>query len=282
MKNFYFIAFCSLLVSTPVLSHRSNKTKLHKSAPIIITSVPKAGTHLLAKTIHLLSNKELMNAPTLSAIYQRELNNLTSKHFYITHAPCSPQNYQVAHNNNSKVILILRDPRDVLISYVHWLKKHYAMDPNLGNGIFPGWQNYGRWSTEEMIAQFIKVYPTKSPEVAECTTIAEFYNLYLPWKNYPNALITSFEKLVGPQGGGDTITQENEIKKIAQFLNIRLDGAKFNALCSQLFGATGTFREGRIGSWKNTLTDEHKKALKAMPGFNELLINLNYEKDELW
>lgn len=288
---YIFIAiFVWLGFASTILADQESKSGL-----VINVSIIKAGTHLLAKLIEEITGATMAYAPAVTVLNQNLINVLQPQNFYVTHAPCSENNYKVALNNNAKIILLLRDPRDVLISYVHWLKGEHAYRLTLptgltfGNGVEPGWE-YATLPLDQMINQFIKQYPIKAPQIHEYTTIAEFYHLYLPWQNYPTVLTTSFEKLVGRQGGADAVTQEDEIMKIAQFLNKPIDRNQAKMISSRLFGGRGpkscphctTFREGHIGAWRRALNRRQIQALKSIKGFNELLVALNYEKDNNW
>ncbi len=238
------------------------------SKPLLVTTIPKSGTHLLSKAIKLITGSGVYWGQNVDTVNPAELDSLTSNNFYMLHALCTPYNYDVIKYRGFKVILLVRDPRDVLVSWAHWLKE------SPGNKEF-----YKCHSLCELISELIKNYRLSH---LESRTLVEFFVQYLCWLNYPDVYITSFEKLVGPFGGSDIFTQENEIMSIAKFLEVPLSWAQAGAICTQLFGGTATFRRGQIGSWKEELTSKQKHALKCMPGFNELLIKLKYEKDGNW
>ena len=90
-----------------------------------------------------------------------------------------------------------------------------------------------------------------------------------------------FEDLVGEKGGGSKESQLEVIKAIVKHLDISLTEKEIQEnVIDKLFGGTGTFREGKIGAWKNYFTPEHKKLFKLYGG--EMLIKLGYEKDLNW
>lgn len=257
---------------------------------LFATSIAKSGTHLVEKVIFQLTGKH----PFYSAkwpLYCMELRqediDASLRHlntYLAAHAPCIGPNLEVANANKLKIILMIRDPRDVIVSYAHWLKVNRAhiLLPGAEN-IYPHWEKIKNWSVSEIINSFIDDYPCKGhANLNEKQTIVQMYEHYLNWESYADIYITSFEKLVGAKGGGDDITQRNEFLAIARFLNKSIDESMAADMCEKVFGTGNTFRQGQIGSWKKEFTEEQKKAFKSIQGFNQLLIRLNYEKDSNW
>lgn len=248
--------------------------KIDDATNLCLATIPKSGTHLLGLIVEGINGKKGKWCKKLTAFDQEEMDSCFPTHYYISHAPCVPTNYKLAEENQLKIIALIRDPRDVLVSYAHWVKKGPT------NLMYWNVSEFMNLSLHDTMTSMIEHYPCSGDSVPKYTTIAEFYDFYLPWQNYPNAYLTSFEKLIGPQGGGDAQTQLNEIMKIASFLNNPITQDEAHALCSELFGGTRTFREGKVGSWREHIDDEQKKALKLVVG--DLLIKLGYEKDYNW
>ncbi len=270
----------------PLFAIEEKRMMPQDPALILAVSMPKSGTHLLARVITLLTGKESMWGTTHTIIDQAKIQKFGASRFYISHAPCTKENKEIVLRNRMKIIFILRDPRDVLVSYAYWAKKdrsanivaHWPYrDHPYGNA-----QAMASWSINDFISHFIAQYPFKGPRMPLYTTIVDFYKLYLPWQNRADCYVTTFEKLVGPQGGGDKKIQEEEIMNIAHFLGLKLTQEHVSRLTTKIFGGTGTFREGHRGSWKKTMTIEQKKSLYEMEGFNQLLIDLNYEINTTW
>lgn len=253
---------------------------------LFIATIPKSGTHLIAKVLRLITGRMGQWAKETWVISQSEVDKYCSvndfeseeKYYYLAHAPYIANNGEIVRKNKLKVILLLRDPRDILISYAHYVKK----DPEKLLYYERYKQKLKKWSLSETVSNFIKHYPCGGEPIKEDLSLVEFYKLYLEWQNYDDLYVTTFEKLVGRSGGGSKSIQMNEIKQIGQFLNISLSPEKIDKIAEELFGGTETFREGSAGSWKKELTNEQKGALKALPGLNDLLIALGYEKDDRW
>jgi hypothetical protein len=111
--------------------------------------------------------------------------------------------------------------------------------------------------------------------------INTYYNIWLPWMNYPYGFTIRFEDLIGSKGGGDDAKQIATVKAIAKHISVELSEERAQEIATNLFGITkNTFRKGQIGAWKEEFTPEHKKLFKQYGG--ELLIKLGYEKDLNW
>jgi len=118
--------------------------------------------------------------------------------------------------------------------------------------------------------------------LVDLTLISSFYFLYLDWRFEAYIYTTTFEKLVGQRGGGDNEVQLQEIINIANHIGQKIDENEAMLIVSKLYGGTATFNEGKIGSWKKYFLPRHKVAFKNIPGANEILVELGYEKDFDW
>ena len=244
--------------------------------PTIIISIPKCGTHMLMKYCMLLTDK---NGAGTGANWlfppESQLISHKSEYILITHAVCVEPNSAIFQKLGFKGVFIYRDPRDQIVSLARFMQKN--------TNIWP----IGTCSLGDLITRLITDYSIY--ESCPCVPlgralnnggIKEFYDLYLPWFNYEFIYVTQFEKLVGPKGGGSRKVQLLEITNIARHLNYFIDDKMANFIADNLFGGTGTFVDGQIGTWKKYFTSEQKKIFKKYAG--QLLIDLGYEKDFNW
>lgn len=93
-------------------------------------------------------------------------------------------------------------------------------------------------------------------------------------------LLVRFEDLVGERGGGSCAAQRKSIEQICSYLDLDVDKQKIASVQENLFGSSGTFRKGQIGSWRSEFSEEHKVAVKEVAG--NLLIELGYEESLDW
>lgn len=151
-------------------------------------------------------------------------------------------------------------------------------------------------SIEELITGLIgsltepQIFPTllidhvkylNKPLQTSFSNIKQFYQAYLPWSQAVNCYTVKFEDLIGPRGGGTRAKQIKAIFAIANHIEQPITITLLQNIINNLFSNTSpTFREGIIGSWKKYFTAKHKELFKAIA--NDLLIQLNYEKDINW
>lgn len=225
---------------------------------LAVFSIPKSGTHLLLLLIQRLSGIKKYIVPSDYCMLDDTIMNIFLKTPVIlqAHAEYSDVNIKIMNENNIKIFFIYRDPRDQIISAAFWIKKRAPV----------------------VLAQFdLNVLIDGLIE-----NITSFYDLYLPWQFESNVYTTTFEKLVGEQGGGNLEDQLQEIIAIAHHMGMHIDRQKAVDIAHEIFGGTVTFREGKTGPWKKYFLERHKIAFKKVPGANELLIRLGYEVDENW
>lgn len=250
-------------------------------------TLPKSGTNLILKLCKLISNNPKQTFFHISALnsdtdhnhiwdvtqpkppvklYWGHAWSITKNN--ITHNSLSPnaQKVDLLMRHNTKLVLILRDPREHLVALLRSLRKPLNAKTLL-------------WAIKNF-PNLLKIQ-TGDPSFLHYKNIEECYSAYLQWHNtYPDTYLTYFEKLVGDQGGSDSAMQKEEIQRIANFLEISLDNDQIAGIANKLFGGTPTFKQGKINSWKKYFTLEVKTLFKKVAG--QLLIDLGYEKDLNW
>jgi len=290
------------------------------SNSIMCISIPKCGTHLFTKCLALLdpknitiafdynqdkqyketllnermrraieTNKKLAPKHDLGGLIERStligtrpeaivycMKNYNN-HAYSEHWPYSQQSEQFFDQHTRANFFIIRDPRDMIVSMAFYVSQgpdnlKINIDDLIFDFIDGRKQHFAPWGVGTNPG-----YPLLYEH-----GVAGFYNLYLPWMNVPKFYTVKFENLVGSKGGGSDDAQLLEIKNIANHLGITVDDNQIKNITDNLFGASTTFREGQIGSWKKHFTSEMKTAFKKAPGACDLLIALGYEKDSNW
>jgi hypothetical protein len=242
-------------------------TVFFRTQSALLVTVPKSGTHLLFKSIQAITGipiscesgmKSSLGDSNLWTINEEDLRDCLIKYknnYLHSHMCFSSERQQCLLNVKHKIILNIRDPRDQAVSHAHWIKDLPQYYPDAIN------KNFNEVLSEVII------------------NIANFYSYFLPWSNYPYALIVRYEDLVGSHGGGNDSLQIATVKAIAKHFLIELSEGRAQEIATSLYGRS-TFREGKIGSWKHEFTPEQKELFKIYGG--QLLIDLGYEKDLNW
>lgn len=276
-----------------------------RTRPLIAITIPKSGTHLLYKCLEALTKKipsfghliaegiaDLSCNPHVAApliepsltVFDKVTTNLYTNEYVIGHLIYNPIYKELLHKKNFKILFLVRDPRDQIVSRAFYIKQH--------SDYYPGLQHL---SIKELIRALIgseiesQVFDNltsshlcflNKPTQQSISNILYYYKSYLPWSSVPNCYTIKFENLVGPKGNGSLEKQKIEIKNIINHLNLVIYSKQINNVIENSFGNTHTFREGKIGSWKKYFTQEDKALFKTIAG--NLLIELGYEQDTNW
>ncbi len=221
---------------------------------IVCITLPKSGTHMLTKCVSLIHK------------YCEDKSKI--KPLGYTH---------LRSNMEVKFLSIMRDPRDRLVSFAYE-RKFQKRDGDLR-----------KMSVEQILTGLIKDYGgfidrniVRNTGWSQFHSLRDLYDDYTTRFREMDIYITTFEKLVGPQGRSGDVKNEQieEILRIAQHLEIDLSWQTAGRISNELFGGTGTFCAGKIGGWKKEFTQEHRELIKKDIG--QLLIDWGYEDDFDW
>jgi sulfotransferase 6B1 len=265
---------------------------------IVAISIPKCGTHLLAKCLLQMTHRtNYVTYGPDDTKYEREkllngrhhtvtqddfmhLTHLPHSTFWVSHLLPLPEYREILRDAGKfSVFFIYRDPRDQLVSHVHYIRKRRNKNSPIFNDIVDTMSN------DELLTALIKGCPLRCSDNETNTHIITsgvntYYRTYLTWLDLPEVCAIRFEDLIGPRGGGSHEALCTTLERMSHHMRITLTEREMNKIMSQLFGNSPTFHEGKIGSWKKTFTEEHKRIFKEYAG--QLLIDLGYETDYNW
>ena len=262
---------------------------------VILLSPPKTGTHLLSDCLALMprmmfSGRRLAlpefyagsaqpdpsKAPrTLDeSRLRRFLRGCPQGMFVTAHARFHPTLRDLLGELRFKQILLLRDPRDVVVSNMFFTKRE------------PGVRHHEFYaealrSDEERITATIRGFGQDALTDRPRASISEMFEGYTPWLDNSSTLVVRFEDLVGPRGGGIGERQLDEIRRIGDFVGRPLSGEQAQQIARKMYSkASLTYRKGIVGDWRNHFTEDHRRIFKQVAG--DTLIRLGYEKDLDW
>lgn len=295
------IALSFFISNQAKINNNISNNSILKKDKVMCVTIPKSGTHLLLKCLTLMGIKDISydywvepKVRYFNDLSQPVPANLKKafasryKKAFERHLPYTPESEKFFSERCFASFFMIRDPRAQLISQAKTFQaariggkkrsiENFALDMllNRKENFLPlinhlKHKNLPEHVVVSMADLFIKL------------GFEKFYKMFTPWMKAKNFYTVKFENLVGDKGGGSRTEQIKEIKAIAQQMGVTLSNTKINAICDNLFGDSGTFRQGQIDSWKKYFTPAIKSAFKSQPYLMKLLIDLGYEKDNNW
>ncbi|HWQ83981.1 MAG TPA: sulfotransferase domain-containing protein [Anaerolineales bacterium] len=165
---------------------------------------------------------------------------------------------------------ILRDPRDVVVSHVHYVTD---MEPN---------HIHHPYYKDELtsFAERLKVSIRGRPELAiDFPNIRQRFDPFMAWLDQPNVLTIHYEDFI--------LNRQAALGQVLDFavrrgfpLQVGRQAALETLESSIDPQRSPTFRSGKTGGWKDQFTEAHKELFKAVTG--DLLIRLGYEQSHDW
>jgi hypothetical protein len=199
----------------------------------------------------------------------RRLSKVPDGGFVSAHCIYTPQLADLFRQQGLSTVCILRDPRDVAVSQMHYIKQlenHFAHE---GYMALP--------SDKERLLLAIRGGELGGRRLQ---SLDERYRQFLRWERDGGAAVAKFEDLVGTKGGGSAEAQRLAVERVAEHLGVGVDEAMMGAVEEGLFGAGRTFRKGQIGGWREEFSAEHARAVEEVLG--PLLVELGYEAGPNW
>lgn len=244
---------------------------------VLANSIPKAGTNLLSRVMKMMPNTverwSYHIDETLPGI-ERQLRAGRRGQVVTAHFPWSDGLASLARELDYRVLLMVRDPRDIAVSNVNYVTRMDLSHP-LHRVLEDLPDDDARLMTMieppgDLLAGL--------PDVWQNDGLVTF----LPWLDEPNCLVVRFEDLVGAKGGGSDAVQHKTIQQIADHIGASLNDALHAKIARELFGnsESKTFHKGQIGGWKAHFKPEHTSAFKRRS--NAVLVRLGYENGKDW
>jgi len=232
------------------------------SDEIFVVGYPKSGNTWLSRLLG-----DALDSPVKSGKPQPSLaDNDDGKGKYIIR-----QRHHLYNSISSlpeRVVFILRDPRDLIVSVTHY---------------------WGFESVDEYIRKMANLDTDKRPNV-----LIGYERYIKKWKNANKPVknvVTTYEKL--------SLLKEKELDRILKFLKVDavkpldevFERQSFASMKKRVKGSGSTLpygesiqskllRKGVVGDWKNHITKEHGRIIHEH--LWHCLMSLGYENDEDW
>ena len=251
-------------------------------------SFPKSGTHLLTQVVTGFTkigpavNSGFPAIVTFEGNTGRkrtekeilsDLKQLQAADIAYGHLHAFPKVVEMLCQKGFVSYFILRDPRDVAVSHVHYITE---MAPNHVHHRY--YTNELQGFDERLTASIEGISKNPNSE-ATMPDLRSRFEPYLDWLNHPEVLWLRYEDFI-----------HKPRKTVRQILKHAIqrgyrpaipEDTAVNTLldCIQP-ERSPTYRKGTIGGWKEAFSPYHKQLFKETSG--DLLIQLGYEQDNHW
>ena len=243
-----------------------------------VNSIPKSGTHLVKQIVLGMPHIEHHHK---NEFYEGRKQNierdfyrlglLKENEFAVGHVFYSQEWEYMLKRLEMKHIFITRDPRDVVVSFAHFIGDKLVTHPL---------HEYFTDPSTTQKDKLLAIINGKKTKMLEYPNIREWFGYFNGWLNSDVHQITFEELMISEEQRNKTVTKLAEylweglqppipISKMVKTMEANIKPSK-----------SITFRKGTIGSWQDEFDEETKHAFKAIAG--DLLIKLNYEKDNNW
>lgn len=243
----------------------------------IIIAPPKSGAHLVENLLSLLINKDTIFNITCTKVDQTTFHKTNSivekKYVKGSHIFYSEENNNYLKQNNFKTIFIIRDPRDVALSFALLMKSSNT------------WQKikYYHMPLEKMISQIVLDFKIEAPgwtndTINNMKLASDFYGQYMGWLDQDHVCVIKYEDLIGNAAGGTKDRQQAAIKKVADYLEVNISNEQIKDVANQLVKKEEV--HNKIGAWKTKFSKQNKQDYKNILG--DIIIKMGYETDLNW
>ncbi len=231
---------------------------------VLINSIPKAGTNLLQELILLLPLMRGCVRRTLtlrkgSEWLVNELSSLKKGQCAGAHVSYDAAVDKAIRENGISHVLIVRDFRDVIYSYIHYLHALHKSHPH--NTVFGGLST---------LDEKIQACLSSRPEIGMMAW-PEMISRYRQWLSAGDILVVRYENLINQ----DSKIAEAEIHRIIDYLNL-MPEIDVSEVRNKMFNSKGlTFNAPGIGKWKKNFNQHQIAVLNQALG--EELMFFGYE-----
>ena len=252
---------------------------------LFANSFPKSGTHLLTQILQGFTQIGPAVDSGLPAIVTfagdtgrpravheivRDLDRLKPGDIAYGHVHAMPNAIEHLCQDGMAPYFILRDPRDVVVSHVHYVTE-----------MEPGHIHHDYYVNE--LPDFdarLRVSILGRPNVdIPFPDIRARFEPYLDWLDHPEMLVLRFEDFILERQRSVELVLDHATQRGFP-LSIDRPQALGRLVASIDPQRSPTFRSGKVGGWQASFTPAHKELFKQVSG--DLLIRLKYETDHDW
>ena len=264
---------------------RHRHLSLNHMPILFANSFPKSGTHLLTQVLHGFTRLGAVVDSGLPAIATYEgdsgrerpvedmladLQRLNPGDIAYGHLHALPALVSFLCREGVAPYFILRDPRDVVVSHVHYVTE-MALEHVHHSYYTEVLRNF-----DERLQTSILGRPDWQDPFPD---IRARFDPYLTWLDRQEVLTLSFEEFVADKAAAIGRVLDHAVNRGFPVYTDRAQAVQQLAAGIEP-ERSPTFRSGRVGGWRERFTPEHKELFKKVAG--DLLIRLGYERSDDW
>ncbi len=251
---------------------------------LFANSFPKSGTHLLTQVLHgfielgpavdsglpaIVTYAGDSGEPRPLTAIKADVQRLRPGDVAYGHLHAHPQIVDLLDREGMANYFILRDPRDVVVSHVHYVTE---MAPrHAHHDYYQELENYEAQLRTSILGRPDWMHPFPD--------IRARFEPYLGWLESPGTLVIHFEDLVEHRDDALVLILGHAV---GRGFPIEVDREHAVAVLARSIDPqrSPTFRAGRVGAWKDRFTPEITRLFKEVAG--DLLVALGYEMGYDW
>lgn len=238
---------------------------------ILVNSFPKAGTNLLVSILEQqprIVSRWTYHLDDEFPSFHSQLKSQRRGQLISLHSPYDRFWSEFLNDCCSRMIFIMRDPRDIVVSNYHYmcrdkshrLHKFFIRLPDDKARMFAAIKGI---SSEDLGGQ------------PESPSLRQHIINYKEWRTENNCLYIRFEDLVDSSGPEKVERQRNTISQIYNYAGLPFTNEVVDRAIQNVIGkGSRTFREGKPGAWRRSFDEESLALIKDECG--DLLLELGY------
>ena len=236
-------------------------------AKVLVTTLPKSGTHYLNVVMQAygferhfcdvhdltagMADPDPERAKKAAWGLVEAIERMPDGHFMNEHVPHSSSLMFWLEKRHVKVVALLRNPYDFVVSLAHHLRREPSPDAPADLSLH---------ALQHWICSHI-------PEGHSDPMAKRYFTRIGGWAGDPRAFLLRFEDIIGPRGGGSFADQLATGLKLRDYLGVALDEAGVaRALISSYNPDISMFRRGRIGGWRDEMAPNTATHLALLYG----------------
>lgn len=262
---------------------RWRRLSFEEAPPIFGNAKPKSGSHLLLQILTGLTQivpiRYVAAEPIRTITKDGERRSAHAILEDLQHIPAGVIGWGYVEATSENVgflcrpervnYFIYRDPRDMLISHVH-----YATDMHEEHGMHEYYKALPDLGTRLKVA----ITGVEQGHL-RMVNVRQRYEGVLQWLGQQHVMCVRYEDLLAHRDA--TLSAMLEVvERTGYRISVPRERALGILNASIQPQRSRTFRSGRAGGWREHFTPEHKRLFLDVAG--DLLVQLGYEKDDAW